>query len=91
MSERDAAQHVLDALKLAQQKQPAEALSDLNGLIPLVQGGGEQALEAQEARASAFLSICEVGKALHRGQATTGLYAAALAATERWLAVTRQG
>ena len=49
----------------------------------------EQALEAQEARASAFLSICEVGKALHRGQATTGLYAAALAATERWLAVTR--
>ncbi len=89
MTERDAAQHVLDALKLAQQKPPAEALADLNGLIPLVQGGGEQALEAQEARASAFLSICEVGKALHRGQPVTGLYAAALAAAEHWLAVVR--
>jgi hypothetical protein len=52
-----------------------------------VQGGGDQALEAQEARASAFLSICEVGKALHRGQSTTGLYAAALAAAEHWIAV----
>jgi hypothetical protein len=87
MTERDAAQHVLDALKLAQGKPPAEALADLNGLIPLVQGGGDQALEAQEARASAFLSICEVGKALHRGQSTTGLYAAALAAAEHWIAV----
>ena len=46
MTERDAAQHVLDALKLAQQNPPAEALADLNGLIPLVQGGGDQALEA---------------------------------------------
>jgi hypothetical protein len=87
MSEREAAEQVLDALKLAESKPPQEALPILNGLIPLVQGGGEQALEAQEARASAFLSICEVGKALHRGQPVDGLYAAAIAATERWLAV----
>jgi hypothetical protein len=86
MTERDAAQHVLDALKRAQAKQPAEALADLNDLIPLVQGG-EQTLEAQEARTSAFLAICEVGKALHRRQPVTGLYAAALAAAEHWLAV----
>jgi hypothetical protein len=87
MSERDTAQQVLDALKLAEAKPAQEALPILNGLIPLVQGGGEQALEAQEARASAFLSICEVGKALHRGQPVDGLYAAAIAATERWLAL----
>jgi hypothetical protein len=87
MSEREAAVQVLDALKLAEAKPAQEALPILNGLIPLVQGGGEQALEAQEARASAFLSICEVGKALHRGQPVDSLYAAAIAATERWLAV----
>jgi hypothetical protein len=87
MSERDTAQQVLDALKLAEAKPAQEALPILNGLIPLVQGGGEQALEAQEARASAFLSICEVGKALHRGQPVDGLYAAAIAATERWRAL----
>jgi hypothetical protein len=87
MSHSDPAQQVLDALKLAEQKPAAEALPLLNALIPLVQGGGEQSLEAQEARASAFLSICEVGKALHRGQPTHGLYAAAITATERWIAV----
>jgi hypothetical protein len=93
MSEREAAQDVLDALMLAEQKPAQEALPILNGLIPLVQGGGEgngeQSLEVQETRASAFLSICEVGKALHRGQPTHGLYAAAIAATERWLALAR--
>jgi len=87
MSEREAAQQVLDALKLAEGKPAQEALPLLNGLIPLVQGGGAQTLEAQEARASAFLSICEVGKALHRGQPIDHLYAAALAAAEHWLAV----
>ena len=87
MSEREDAQRVLDALKLAEPKQAQEALPILNGLIPLVQGSGDQTMEAQEARASAFLSICEVGKALHRGQPTHGLYAAAITATERWMAV----
>ena len=89
MGERDDATQVLAALKQASTKAPAEALADLNGLIPLVQGSGAQDLEAQEARASAFLSICEVGKALHRGQPTDGLYAAAIAATEHWVTVAR--
>ena len=89
MSERDTAQQVLDALKLAAEKLPSEALTDLNRLIPLVQGGGSQELETEEARASAFLGICEVGKALHRGQPVDALYAAAIGATERWVALAK--
>jgi hypothetical protein len=90
MSERETAQHILNALKLAAEKPPQEALADLNGLIPLVQAvTGAQELEAEEARASAFLAICEVGKALHRGQPADGPYAAAISATERWVALAR--
>ena len=87
MSERDNAQQALDALKLAEQKPAQEALPVMNALIPLVQGGGSQELEAEEARASAFLAICEVGKALHRGQPAETLYARAIAAVEKWVAV----
>jgi hypothetical protein len=89
MSEREAAQQALDALRRAEQKPAQEALPLLNGLIPLVQGGGSQELETEEARASAFLAICEVGKALHRGQPADALYAAAITAAERWVAVAR--
>jgi hypothetical protein len=89
MGEREGAQQVLDALKLAAGKPAPEALADLNGLIPLVQGGGEQGLEVEEARASAFLAICEVGKALYRGQPAAGQYAAAISATERWARLAR--
>jgi hypothetical protein len=53
----------------------------LNGLV---QGSGEAPLEVEEARSSAFLAICEVGKALHRGQPTDRLWASAIAAAERW-------
>jgi hypothetical protein len=56
----------------------------LNGLIGLVQGGGEQPLEVEEARSSAFLAICEVGKALHRGQPAERLWESAIAAAEKW-------
>ena len=83
----EAAQHVLDALKLAAENPAPQALAILNGLIPLVQGGGEQNLEADEARSSAFLAICEVGKALHRGQPADRLYEAAIEATKQWMAV----
>ena len=89
MSERDVAKQVLDALKSAEQKLPAEALPLLNGLIPLVQGGGSQELETEEARSSAFMAICEVGKALHRGQPTDRAYATAISAAERWVALAR--
>ena len=84
MSERDAAQQVLSALKLAAEKPPPQALAELNGLIPLVQGHGEAPLEVEEARSSAFLEICEAGKALHRGQPADGLLTAAIMATQLW-------
>ena len=87
MSGREAAQKVLDALKQAERAPAQDGLPMLNALIPLVQGGGEAPLEVEEARASAFLAICEVGKALHRGQPVDGLYATAIAATQRWLAL----
>jgi len=56
----------------------------LNGLAGLVQGGGEAPLEVEEARSSAFLAICEIGKALHRGQPADHLWASAIEASERW-------
>jgi hypothetical protein len=92
MSDTETAQKVFEALKLAEQAPSQDALPILNGLIGLVQGsGGEQPLEIEEARASAFLAICEVGKALHRGRPVDGLYAAAIDATERWMRLARAG
>jgi hypothetical protein len=85
MSDSETAQKVFETLKLAEQAPPQEALPMLNGLAGLIQGGGEAPLEVEDARASAFLAICEVGKALHRGQPADGLYAAAIGATERWM------
>jgi hypothetical protein len=89
MSDSETAQKVFEALKLAQQESAQDALPILNGLVGLVQGNGEQPMEVEDARASAFLAICEVGKALHRGQPADGLYAAAIDATERWMRLAR--
>lgn len=89
MSDSETAQKAFDALQLAQQEPAQKALPILNGLVGLVQGNGKQPLEVEDARASAFLAICEVGKALHRGQPTDSQYARAISATERWLALTR--
>ncbi|MGA2056862.1 MAG: hypothetical protein ABSG88_16300 [Bradyrhizobium sp.] len=91
MSDSETAQKVFEALKQAEQAPPQEALPILNGLVGLVQGGGEQRLEVEEARASAFLAICEIGKALHRGQQAEGLYAMAISATENWMRLARSG
>ncbi len=77
------------ALKAAEREPAQKALPILNGLIGLVQADHEQRLEVEEARSSAFLAICEVGKALHRGQPTDGLWTAAIEATERWMALAR--
>jgi hypothetical protein len=77
---------VLDTLRAAEHAPPQAALPMLNGLIGLVQSGGEASLEVEEARASAFMAICEIGKALHRGRPTDGLWEIAIDATERWKA-----
>ena len=89
MSDSETAQKVFEALQLARRETAQKALPILNGLVGLVQGNGEQSLEVEEARASAFLAICEVGKALHRGQPADSLYARAISAAERWLALTK--
>jgi hypothetical protein len=86
MSDVEKASTVLDTLKAAEHASPQAALPMLNGLIGLVQGGGDASLEVEEARSSAFMAICEVGKALHRGQPADGLWAKAIDATERWKA-----
>lgn len=90
MSEQDKAQRVFQALKAAQSAEPQAALAMLNGLIELTRGDGtDQSIEIDEARASAFLAICEVGKALHRGKPSPPPWTRAVAATERWLALAR--
>jgi hypothetical protein len=89
MTDAEKAAKVLDTLKAAE-REPAElALPMLNSLIGLVQGDGAQPLEVEEARAGAFLAICEVGKALHRGQPAKALWAPALSAAERWKSLAR--
>jgi hypothetical protein len=87
MTDSEKAAEVIKALKAAEHEPPQAALPILNGLIGLVQGGGEQPLEIEEARSSAFLAICEVGKALHRGQPAERLWASAIGATEKWMSL----
>ena len=89
MSDLENATKAFDALKAAE-RQPAQlALPILNGLIGLVQGSGEAPLEVEEARSGAFMAICEVGKALHRGQPADQLWATAIGATERWMSLAK--
>ena len=89
MTDSEKAAKVLEALKAAEREPAQTALPMLNELVGLVQGSGEQPLEVEEARAGAFLAICEVGKALHRGQPADRLWASAIEATERWMALAR--
>jgi hypothetical protein len=84
MTDSEKAAKVIEALKAAEREPAQMALPMLNGLVALVQGDGEAPLEVEEARSGAFLAICEVGKALHRGQPADRLWASAIAATERW-------
>jgi hypothetical protein len=84
MTDTEKAAKVLEALKTAEHEPAEVALSMLNGLVGLVQAHGERPLEVEEARASAFMTICEIGKALHRGQVADRLWRPAIEATERW-------
>jgi hypothetical protein len=86
MDESLKAASVLDILRAAEHAPPPAALPMLNGLVGLVQSSGAASLEVEEARAGAFMAICEIGKALHRGQPTDGLWSAAIDAAERWKA-----
>ena len=87
MSETETASQVMAALRLAEHEPVQKALPILNGLVGLVKADPEERLEVEEARSSAFLAICAVGKALHRGQPADGLWGVAIDATERWMAL----
>jgi hypothetical protein len=89
MTDLDNAAKVLEALKTAEREPPQTALPMLNELAGLVQGDPDQSLEVQEARADAFMAICELGKALHRQQPTDQLWAPAINATQRWKSLAR--
>ncbi|MGO9361257.1 MAG: hypothetical protein ACLP1D_26875 [Xanthobacteraceae bacterium] len=85
MTDAETAAKVMQTLKTAEHAPAEVALPMLNGLMGFVRGDQDQRLEVDEARSSAFLAICEVGKALHRGQPAEGLWPAAISATERWM------
>jgi hypothetical protein len=89
MTDADKATTVLQSLKAAEHEPAQAALSTLNGLVGLVQADGPASLEVEEARASAFIAICELGKALHRGQPADSLWAPAISAAERWKSLAR--
>ncbi|HLZ06877.1 MAG TPA: hypothetical protein VKR55_32615 [Bradyrhizobium sp.] len=89
MTDAEKVANVLDALKAAEREPAQAALSMLNGLVGLVQAEAAQPLEVEEARASAFMAICEIGKALHRGQPAKSLWQPAIEATERWKSLAR--
>ena len=89
MTDSQKAAKIIEALKAAEAAPPQIALPILNGLVGLVQGSGEEPLEVEEARSGAFMAICEVGKALHRGQPADRLWASAIDATERWMSLAR--
>jgi hypothetical protein len=89
MSDAARAAQVMETLKAAESEPAQTALSMLNELVGLVQGEDDQGFEVAEARSSAFMAICEIGKALHRGRPADGLWAAAISTTERWMALAR--
>jgi hypothetical protein len=85
MNESEKAAKIFETLKAAEHEPVEAALTTLNGLVGLVQAGGEQPLEVEEARAGAFMAICEVGKALHRRQPADQLWVSAISATRQWM------
>jgi len=84
MTDAEKAAKVLETLQAAEHATAQAALPMLNELVGLVQAHAEQPLEVEEARSTAFMAICEIGKALHRGQNADRLWARAIDATERW-------
>jgi hypothetical protein len=84
VTDAEKAATIIGALQAAEGEPAQTALPILNGLAGLVQGDPDQPLEVEEARSSAFMAICEIGKALHRGQPADGLWASAIEATRRW-------
>jgi hypothetical protein len=84
MTDSAKAARVIEVLKSAEREPPQLALSLLNGLTKLMPAEQEQPMEIEEARATAFLTVCDLAKALHRGQPASHLWTSAIDAAERW-------
>jgi hypothetical protein len=89
MTDSEKAAVIIEALKAAESEPAQVALPILNGLVGLVQADGEAPLEVEEARSGAFMAICEIGKALHRGEPADALWGPAIGATQRWQSLVR--
>jgi hypothetical protein len=79
------------ALQAAECEPVQRALPVLNELAALMRGGLEQPFEIEEARADTFLAICEIAKALHRGQPENRLWQPAIDAAKRWMSLAGHG
>ena len=90
MSSSEKAAEVVKVLKAAEREPPQIALPMLNGLVGLIRGGSEQPLELEEAQVNAFIAICEVAKALHRGTPAEKLWPTAIDASD-WERVVNKG
>jgi len=87
MSDVENAEKVLEVLSAAEHEAPEVALPVLNGIAGLIRGDPDDLLEVQEARTDTFMAICEIGKALHRGQPAGPLWGPAFEAARRWRAL----
>ena len=84
MEDSENAENVVGTLRAAEHEPAQIALTSLNGLVGLIRGASETSLEVEEARAGTFIAICEVAKALHRGNPAEQLWRSAIKAAERW-------
>jgi hypothetical protein len=90
MSDSEKAAKIIQALRAAECEPAQRALPILNELAMLMRGDLEQSLAIEEARANTFLAICEIAKALHRGQPADHLWLPAIDAVERWMSLAGQ-
>ncbi len=91
MRDPEKAAKIVQALQEAESEPAQRALPILNKLTTLMRGDLEQPFEIEEARANTFLAICEIAKALHRGQPANDLWQPAIDAAERWMSLAGHG
>jgi hypothetical protein len=84
MEDSEKAENIIETLRAFEHEPAQIALQSLNGLVGLIRGASETSLEVEEARANAFMAICEVAKALHRGKPAEQLWSSAIEAAEHW-------
>jgi hypothetical protein len=91
MSDSEKAAKIIQALRAAECESAQRALVILNELTMLMGCDLEQPFEIEEARANTFLAICEIAKALYRGQPAAHLWLPAIDAAKRWMSLAGHG